>query len=181
MSSVWLSKLGMSLFWTFPLFLLEFRQDISLLSPFRSSHVAVSRPCRLLEFTPCRALLMHMSSACPRGCPWTYQGDCEVQVYNFPQGCPGHFVRQSPLLRLLSAEKYSCDILAVANSPPPPPPPPFPVHWFWNNPLNFPLAIPLYSLIYPLVRPGGNTLGQPMTCTQTLPKSHNFQITTKLL
>ena len=57
MSSVWISKLGMSLFWKVPPSLLEFRQDINRLLPFRSFRVAVSRPCRLLKFTPYRALL----------------------------------------------------------------------------------------------------------------------------
>ena len=56
MSSVWISKLGMSLFRKVPESLPEFRQDINRLSPFRSSRVAVSRPCRLSEFTPFRAL-----------------------------------------------------------------------------------------------------------------------------
>ena len=58
MSSVWIWKLGTSLFWKVPISLSEFRQDINRLSPFHSSHVAVSRPCHLLEFTHYRALLI---------------------------------------------------------------------------------------------------------------------------
>ena len=38
-------RLGMSLFREVPVSS-EFRQDINRLSPFRSSRVAVSRPCR---------------------------------------------------------------------------------------------------------------------------------------
>ena len=51
MSSVWISKLGMSLFWKVPVLLSKFRQDKNRLSPFRSPRVAVSRPCRNLPLT----------------------------------------------------------------------------------------------------------------------------------
>ena len=37
-----------------------FQQDINRLSPFHSSCASVSRPCRLSEFTPYRALIMVM-------------------------------------------------------------------------------------------------------------------------
>ena len=43
-------------FGRFPCRCRNIRQDVNRLSPFRCSHV--SRPCRLLEFTPYRALLI---------------------------------------------------------------------------------------------------------------------------
>ena len=52
---------SMSLFRKVPVSLSELQQDINHLRPLRSSHVPVSRLCRLSEFTPYRAL----SVSCP--------------------------------------------------------------------------------------------------------------------
>ena len=59
MSSVWPSKLGMSLFRKIPMSLSEFWQDINHLLPFRSSLCRCFKAaCHLSKFTPCRALYM---------------------------------------------------------------------------------------------------------------------------
>ena len=57
MSSIWILKLGMSLFQKVPMLLLEFQQDIDRLSPFCSSCVAVWRPFCLSEFNPNRVIM----------------------------------------------------------------------------------------------------------------------------
>ena len=65
----------------------------------------------------------------------------ETWQLQFPQGW-GKFLTQSPLVRFLSALKifHLCYLHGclprldnVADSP-------TPLHWFWNNPLNFPLT-----------------------------------------
>ena len=88
MSSVWISKLGMSLFQKVPVSLSEFQQDINNVSAFRSSPVAVSRPCHLSEFTPHGALLLssranaHVKTASPQ--VWLLIKITPTLLWSFP-------------------------------------------------------------------------------------------------